>query len=93
MLISFKDICALASIVGFLYACYLLLVAFCYRVVVIMKVSGSKTMLGYRSRLKLAINASTDGATCELELASAEAILDMVDQLIRIEQNHEAPNT
>jgi hypothetical protein len=55
------------------------------------KINGSARMRGYRNQLKGAINSCQNGAYIELDLTSAEAILDMCDQLIRIEKEHEQP--
>jgi hypothetical protein len=55
------------------------------------KINGSNRMMGYRNQLKGAINFCDNGATVELDLTTALAILDMLDQLIHIEKQHEQP--
>jgi hypothetical protein len=55
------------------------------------KINGSARMRGYRNQLKGAVNKAGFGFHVKLDMKTAEAILDMCDQLIRIEKEHEAP--
>lgn len=52
---------------------------------------NSKQIAGYRSRIVAAINGCADGAYVEIDLTTARKIIEICDQLSRIEKNHETP--
>lgn len=57
----------------------------------ILKWRDSDSIKGVRNRLKIAVKACTDGSSVKLELKSAQNLIEICNQLIHIEENHEEP--
>ena len=50
---------------------------------------SSAQLAAYKGQVTKAIKASTDGATCEMPLGTAYALLEIIEQAAHTEREHE----